>query len=133
MMPNCYQLRRSWPVMQLGPHHWNICLRDRYQYRQSTQSALHRRHRLILVTSYHRFVILNPLTGADFLQLEHTALTGTVGLKPQTTTLHKWFRLESATVVSDIGVKARTSRLFSLFFGYLDKKLKVLDCAIKTT
>ena len=30
-------------------------------------------------------------------------------------------------------VKARTSRLFSLFFGILDKKLKVLDCAIKTT
>ena len=32
-----------------------------------------------------------------------------------------------------LGVKARTSRLFSLFFGYLDKKLKVLDYAIKTT
>ena len=32
-----------------------------------------------------------------------------------------------------IRVKARTSRLFSLFFGYLDKKLKVLDYAIKTT
>ena len=30
-------------------------------------------------------------------------------------------------------IKARTSRLFSLFFGILDKKLKVLDCAIKTT
>ena len=34
---------------------------------------------------------------------------------------------------SVLGVKARTSRLFSLFFGYLDKKLKVLDYAIKTT
>ena len=32
-----------------------------------------------------------------------------------------------------LGVQARTSRLFSLFFGILDKKLKVLDYAIKTT
>ena len=94
--------------MQLGPRRWNMYLKGRcqYMYSQSTQSTLHRRHRLILVTYYHRFVILNPLTGADFLQLEHTALTGTVGLKPraQTTTLHtmSWFRLESATVVSDI-------------------------------
>ena len=32
-----------------------------------------------------------------------------------------------------IGVKARTSRLFSLIFGCLDSKPKVLDCAIKTT
>ena len=31
----------------------------------------------------------------------------------------------------DLGVKARTSRLFSLFLRYLDKKLKVLDYAIK--
>ena len=37
------------------------------------------------------------------------------------------------TEPSSIRVKARTSRLFSLFFGYLDKKLKVLDYAIKTT
>ena len=32
-----------------------------------------------------------------------------------------------------IRVKARTSRLFSLIFGCLDSKPKVLDCAIKTT
>ena len=87
--------------MQLGLHQWNMCLRDR-QYSQWTPSTLHRRHRMTLVTSYHRFVILNSLTGADSLQLEHTALTRTVRLKPHTTTLHKWFRLEFVTVVSDI-------------------------------
>ena len=88
-------------MVQLGPLHWSMCLKGQCQYSQSTQSTL-LRHRLILVTSYRRSVILTHLTGADFLQLEHTALTGTVALKPQTTTLHKWFRLESATVVSDI-------------------------------
>ena len=89
--------------MQLGLHQWNMCLRDR-QYSQWTPSTLHRRHRMTLVTSYHRFVILNSLTGSDFLQLEHTALTltvHTVRLKPHTMTLHK-FRLEFVTVVSDI-------------------------------
>ena len=79
LKPSCYQLRRSWLVMQLGLHRWSICLRDRYQDRQSTQS--HCCHRMTLVTSYHRFVILNSLTGADFLQLEHAALTRTVRLK----------------------------------------------------
>ena len=63
--------------------------------------------RLILVTSYRRSVILTHLTGADFLQPGHTAVTGTVGLKPhtiggvETTTLNKCFRVESATFVSD--------------------------------
>ena len=33
----------------------------------------------------------------------------------------------------ELRVKARTSRLFSLIFGCLDSKPKVLDCAIKTT
>ena len=34
------------------------------------------------------------------------------------------------TATGALGVKARTSRPFSLFFGYLDKKLQVLDYAI---
>ena len=88
--------------MQLGPPHWNVCLKGRCQYSQSTQSTLHRRHRLILVTSYHRSVILTHLAGVVFLQLEPTALTGIVELKLQTTTLHTCFCLDSATVVSDI-------------------------------
>ena len=89
-------------MMQLGLHQWNICLRDR-QYSHWTQSTLHRRHHMTLVTSYHRFVILNSLTGADFLQPEHTALTCTVRLKPHTTTMHTWFRLGFVIVVSDVG------------------------------
>ena len=100
MIPSCCQLRRSWPVMQLGPPHWNMCLKGRCQYIQSTQSTL--RHRLILVTSYHRSMILTNLTETDILQPEHTALPGTVKLKPHTTTLYTCFRLESATFVSDI-------------------------------
>ena len=32
-----------------------------------------------------------------------------------------------------VRVTARTSRLFSLFSGYVDKKLKVQDYAINTT
>ena len=50
LKPSCCQLRRSWLVMQLVLHHWNKCLRDRYQYSQSAQSTLHRRHRMSLVT-----------------------------------------------------------------------------------
>ena len=104
MVPSCCQLRRSWPVVQLGPPHWSMCLKGRCQHSQwgttMAKSTL-LQHRLILVTSYRRSVILTHLTGADFLQLEHTALTGTVGLKPHTTPLHTCFRLESATFVSD--------------------------------
>ena len=57
--------------------------------------------RLILGTLYRLSVILTHPTGADFLQLGHTALTRAVGLKPQTITLITCFRVESATVVSD--------------------------------
>ena len=88
--------------MQLVLHHWNKCLRDWCQYSQST---LHRRHRMSLVTSHHRVTDpLDPLTGADFPQLGHTALTRTVSLKPHNyyDTLYTWSRLEVVTVVSDI-------------------------------
>ena len=76
-----------------------LCLKGRCQYSQSTQSTL-LQHRLIPVTAYRRSVILAHLTGADVLQLGHTAVTVTVGLKPHTTPLNTCFRLESATFVS---------------------------------
>ena len=113
LKPSCCQLRRSWPVMQLVLHHWNKFLRDWYQYSKSTQSTLYRRHRMSLATSHHRVIdrdLLNSLTGADFLQLGHTALTRTVRLKPHMMTLHKWFRLEFVTVVSDIARSSNALR-----------------------
>ena len=104
MVPSCCQLRRSWPVVQLGPPHWSMCLKGRCQHSQwgttMAESTLLQYH-LILVTSYRRSVILTHLTGADFLQPGHTAVTGTVGLKPQTITLITCFRMEPATVASD--------------------------------
>ena len=91
-------------MVQLGPPHWSMCLKGRCQHSQwgttMTKSTL-LQHRLILVTSYRRSVILTHPTGADFLQPGHTAVTGTVGWKPQTITLNTCFRVESATVVSD--------------------------------
>ena len=104
MVPSCCQLRMSWPVVQLDPPHWSMCLKGRCQHSQwgttMTKSTL-LQHRLILVTSYRRSVILTHLTEADFLQPGHTAVTGTLGLKPHTITPNTCFRVESATVVLD--------------------------------
>ena len=93
-------------MVQLGPTHWSMRLKGRCQHNQwgtamtkSTRALL--QHLLILVTSYRRSVILNHLTGAGFLQPGHTAVTGTMGLKPHTITLNTCFRVESATVVTD--------------------------------
>ena len=91
-------------VVQLGPPHWSMRLKGWCQHSQwgttITQSTL-LQHRLILVTSYRRSVILTHPTGVGFLQPGHTAVTGTVWLKPHTITLNTCFRVESATVVSD--------------------------------
>ena len=93
LKPSCCQLRRGWPVMQLGLHQWPYAPGIASAANGPNRLRLHRRHRMTLamVTSYHRFVILNSLTGAGFLQLEHTAPTRTVRLKPHTTTptLHR--------------------------------------------
>ena len=91
-------------MVQLGPIHRSMCLKGRSHHnRWGTTMAKSTllQCRLILVTSYRRSVILTHPTGADFLQRGHTALTGTVGLKPQKITLNTCFRVESATVVSD--------------------------------
>ena len=56
---------------------------------------------------------LTHLTGADFLQQEHTALIRTVGLKLHTTPVNPYacIQQESATVVSEILQKSVLSDL----------------------
>ena len=93
-------------MVQLGPTHRSMCLKDRSHHNQwgtTMVESILLQCRLILVTSYRLSMILTQWhpTGADFLQLGHTALTRAVGLKPQTITLITCFRVESATVVSD--------------------------------
>ena len=91
-------------MVQLGPTHRSMCLKDRSHHNQwgttMVESTL-LQCSLILVTLYRLSVILTHPTGADFLQLGYTALTRAVGLKPQTITLITRFHVESATVVSD--------------------------------
>ena len=103
--PNCRQLSRSWPVVQLGLTHRSICLRGQSHHNQwrtaGMVKVILRQCRLILGTLCRLSVILTHPTGADFLQLGHTAFTRAVGLKPQTITLITCFRMEPATVASD--------------------------------
>ena len=91
-------------MVQLGPTRRSMCRKGPCHHNQwgttMAKSTL-LQCRLILVASYRHSVVLTHPTGADFLQPGHTALTGTVGLKPLTITLNTCFRAESATVVSD--------------------------------